>query len=75
MEYSRPSVIRLPLIGTPPLFEQVFWHGEYSHKVSYVTSHNSNLHYSNLRHSGVFIVNFEHISHLVLMFLLLTLSR
>ena len=26
-------------------------------------------------HSGVFIVNFEHISHLVLVFLLLTLSR
>ena len=25
--------------------------------------------------SGVFIVNFEHISHLVLVFLLLTLSR
>ena len=28
-----------------------------------------------LRSSGVFIVNFEHISHLVLVFLLLTLSR
>ena len=28
-----------------------------------------------LRHSGVFIVNSEHISHLVLVFLLLTLSR
>ena len=28
-----------------------------------------------LRHSGVFIVNFEHISHLVLVFLLLTWSR
>ena len=28
-----------------------------------------------LRRSGVFIVNFEHISHLVLVFLLLTLSR
>ena len=27
------------------------------------------------RHSGVFIVNFEHVSHLVLVFLLLTLSR
>ena len=27
------------------------------------------------RRFGVFIVNFEHISHLVLMFLLLTLSR
>ena len=27
------------------------------------------------RHSGVFIVNFEHISHLVLVFLLSTLSR
>ena len=27
------------------------------------------------RRSGVFIVNFEHISHLVLLFLLLTLSR
>ena len=27
------------------------------------------------RHSGVFIVNFEHISHLALVFLLLTLSR
>ena len=27
------------------------------------------------RHSGVFIVNFEYISHLVLVFLLLTLSR
>ena len=27
------------------------------------------------RSSGVFIVNFEHISHLVLVFLLLTLSR
>ena len=26
-------------------------------------------------HSGVFIVNFEHISHLVLVFLLLTLSK
>ena len=28
-----------------------------------------------IRRSGVFIVNFEHISHLVLVFLLLTLSR
>ena len=28
-----------------------------------------------LRLSGVFIVNFEHISHLVLVFLLLTLRR
>ena len=27
------------------------------------------------RHSGVFIVDFEHISHLALLFLLLTLSR
>ena len=27
------------------------------------------------RHSGVFIVNFKHISHVVLMFLSLTLSR
>ena len=27
------------------------------------------------RHSGIFIVNFEHIPHLVLVFLLLTLSR
>ena len=27
------------------------------------------------RHSGVFIVNFEHISHLVLVFLFLTLSK
>ena len=27
------------------------------------------------RRSGVFIVNFEHISHLVLLFLLLTLNR
>ena len=27
------------------------------------------------RRSGVFIVNFEHISHLALMFLLLTLSK
>ena len=27
------------------------------------------------RRSGIFIVNFEHISHLVLVFLLLTLSR
>ena len=27
------------------------------------------------RRSGVFMVNFEHISHLVLVFLLLTLSR
>ena len=27
------------------------------------------------RRSGVFLVNFEHISHLVLVFLLLTLSR
>ena len=27
------------------------------------------------RHSGVFIVNFEHTSHLALVFLLLTLSR
>ena len=27
------------------------------------------------RRSGIFIVNFEHISHLALMFLLLTLSR
>ena len=26
------------------------------------------------RHSGIFIVNFEHISHLVLVFLLLTLN-
>ena len=26
------------------------------------------------RRSGIFIVNFEHISHLVLMFLLLTLN-
>ena len=28
-----------------------------------------------VRRSGVFIVNFEHISHLVLVFLLLTLSK
>ena len=28
-----------------------------------------------LRHSGVFIVNFEHSSHLALVFLFLTLSR
>ena len=28
-----------------------------------------------LRHSGVFIVNFEHILHIVLVFLLLALSR
>ena len=27
------------------------------------------------RSSGIFIVNFEHISHLILVFLLLTLSR
>ena len=27
------------------------------------------------RQSGVFIVNFEHISHLVLVFILLTLSK
>ena len=27
------------------------------------------------RRSGVFIVNYEHISHIVLVFLLLTLSR
>ena len=27
------------------------------------------------RRSGIYIVNFEHISHLVLVFLLLTLSR
>ena len=27
------------------------------------------------RRSGIFIVNFEHISHLFLVFLLLTLSR
>ena len=27
------------------------------------------------RRSGVFIINFEHISHLILVFLLLTLSR
>ena len=27
------------------------------------------------RRSGVFIVNFEHISHLILVFLLLTLSK
>ena len=27
------------------------------------------------RRSGIFIANFEHISHLVLVFLLLTLSR
>ena len=30
---------------------------------------------NNRRHSGVFIVNFERISHLVLVFLLLTWSR
>ena len=30
---------------------------------------------SQWRRSGIFIVNFEHISHLVLVFLLLTLSR
>ena len=28
-----------------------------------------------VRRSSIFIVNFEHISHLVLVFLLLTLSR
>ena len=27
------------------------------------------------RRSGIFIVNFEHISHLILVFILLTLSR
>ena len=31
-------------------------------------------HWRHWRRSGVFIVNFEHISHLVLVFLLLTLS-
>ena len=31
--------------------------------------------YVHWRRSGVFIVNFEHISHLVLVFLLLTLNR
>ena len=30
--------------------------------------------YTNRRRSGVFIVNFEHILHLVLVFLLLTLN-
>ena len=30
---------------------------------------------SKLNNKGIFIVNFEHISHLVLVFLLLTLSR
>ena len=30
---------------------------------------------SKWRRSGIFIVNFEHIAHLVLVFLLLTLSR
>ena len=30
---------------------------------------------SHWRRSGVFVVNFEHISHLVLVYLLLTLSR
>ena len=29
---------------------------------------------NNRRHSGVFVVNYEHISHLVLVFLLLTLN-
>ena len=43
-------------------------------------SHISGVYYTNdpaghCRRSGVFIVNFEHISHLVLLFLLLTLSR
>ena len=28
-----------------------------------------------MRRSGVFIVNFEHVSHLVLMFILFTLSK
>ena len=31
--------------------------------------------YSQLRHSGVFIFNFEHISHLFLEFLLLILNK
>ena len=39
-----------------------------------MTCHLPNLD-SHWRHSGIFIVNFEHISHLVLVFLLLTLSR
>ena len=30
---------------------------------------------ANLMSSGVFIVNFEHVSHLVLLFLLLPLNR
>ena len=30
---------------------------------------------SHCRHSNVFIINFEHISHLVLVFIWLTLSR
>ena len=39
--------------------------------VKYVQSQQSQ---SQRRRSGVFIVNFEHISHLVLVFLLLTLN-
>ena len=39
-----------------------------------MTCHLPNLD-SHWRRSGIFIVNFEHISHLVLVFLLLTLSR
>ena len=36
---------------------------------------NKTLERSDWRHSGVFIVNFEHISHFVLVFLLLALNK
>ena len=38
------------------------------------STHTSKLLIRQWRRSGVFIVNFEHISHLVLVFLLLTLN-
>ena len=48
-------------------------------KVSYDPASNYMFKVNNIntrtRRSGIFIVNFEHISHLVLVFLLLTLSR
>ena len=42
---------------------------------NYIETLEQERHWRHWRRSGIFIVNFEHISHLVLVFLLLTLSK
>ena len=49
--------------------------GNYMFKVNNTNFRTRTLKRHQWRRSGIFIINFEHISHLLLVFLLLTLSR